>query len=463
MGPGRRPERAKRCLSTMSTRAQWLQPIARAQGAVRKGLRGVWQTDRTQLGVGAALVNRVARSLTWTARGLVRDGLSTRAAALTYYTIFSLVPVLVLVIWIVKGLHLSPRLVGLLGPAGDGPVASDRALRWGASRLVEAVDREARSTDGIIGVAGVVYAAARLLRNMEQALRAIPGSGQRRPRYVRLLGYLVLLLLPAATFVAAAALAAIHSMIESHALRSVVQSVRTMIPAGAGLAVLATWSGLTALYATADRAGLALRSCAVGAAVATVLFLGVLWAFVRFQIGAARAGSVHAGLSAGPVLLLLIYSSWYVTLVGAEVAVGNDVDRTLAHGAHTWRLDGAGESWAAVALMAAVVRATVRNEGGPAPGAKDLAREIGVVPQVVDRLCGLLVARRLLVETCPGQYGLGRPAKDIAVGTIVDAVNRDPELDVTRQRLANTLRPGANATATLLSTDEITLDRLALP
>lgn len=454
----------------MMTRAQLLQPIARAQGAVRKGLRDVWQTDRTQLGTGAALVNRVARSLTWTVRGVLRDGLSTRAAALTYYTIFSVVPVLVLIIWVVKGLHLSPRLVGLLGPVGDGPLAGDRVLRWGATRLIEAVDREARTTDGVIGVAGVIYAAARLLRNMEQALGAIPGSGQRRPRYVRLLGYLVLLLLPAATFVAAAGLAAVHALLDNHAIRSVVQSVRTMIPAGAGLAVLAVWCGLTALYATADRAGLAVRSCAVGAAVATLLFLGVLWAFVRFQIGAARAGSVHAGLSAGPVLLLLIYFSWYVTLIGAEVAVGNDVDRTLAHGAHTWRLDGAGESWAAVALMAAVARATAQNDdeakaekGGAAPGAKALAREIGVFPQVVDRLCGLLVARGLLVETCPGQFRLNRPAKEIAVGAIVDAVNRDPELDATRQRLATTLRPGAKPAATLQSTDEITIDRFAQP
>ncbi len=456
----------------MMTRAQLLQPIARAQGAVRKGLRDVWQTDRTQLGPGAALVNRVARSLTWTVRGVLRDRLSTRAAALTYYTIFSVVPVLVLVIWVVKGLHLSPRLVGLLGPGGDGPLAGDRVLRWGASRLVEAVDQEARTSDGVIGVAGVVYAVARLLRNMEQALSAIPGSGQRRPRYVRLLGYLVLLLLPAGTFVAAAGLAAVHALLDNHVLRSVVQSVRTMIPAGAGLAVLATWFGFTALYATADRAGLALRSCAVGAAVATLLFLGVLWAFVRFQIGAARAGSVHAGLSAGPVLLLLVYFSWYVTLLGAEVAVGNDVDRTLAHGAHTWRLDSAGQSWAAVALMAAVARATASNDGNPAAGAsksrpalgaKDLAREIGVFPQEVDGLCGLLVARGLLVETCPGQFRLNKPAKDIAIGAIVDAVNRDPELDVTRQRLANTLRPGAKPAATLQSTDEITLDRFALP
>ncbi|HVY39177.1 MAG TPA: YihY/virulence factor BrkB family protein [Polyangia bacterium] len=441
----------------MMTRTQLLQPIARAQGAVRKGLRDVWQTDQTQLGAGAALVNRIARSVTWTVRGVLQDRLSTRAAALTYYTIFSLVPVLVLIIWVVKALHLSPRLVGLLGPAGDGPLGGDRVLRWGASRLVEAVDREARATDGVIGVAGVVYAAARLLRNMEQALSAIPGSGQRRPRYVRLLGYLVLLLLPAATFVAAAGLAAVHSVIDSHALRSVVQSVRTMIPAGAGLAVLATWLGLTTLYSTADRAGLALRSCAVGAAVATLLFAGVLWAFVRFQIGAARAGSVHAGLSAGPVLLLLVYFSWYVTLIGAEVAVGNDVDRTLVHGAHTWRLDGAGRSWAAVALMAAVARATA------SPGTKDLAREIGVFPQEVDELCRVLVARGLLVETSPGQFRLNQPAKDIAIGTIVDAVNRDPELDVTRQRLANTLRPGAKPTAILQSTDELTLDRFAPP
>ncbi|MES1165870.1 MAG: YhjD/YihY/BrkB family envelope integrity protein, partial [Verrucomicrobiota bacterium] len=203
---------------------------------------------------------------------------------------------------------------------------------------------------------------------------------------------------------------------------------RKAVPAGAGLVLLAIWCGLTALYATAARAGLQLRSCAVGAAVATVLLVGVLWAFVRFQIGAARVGTVQSGLSAGPVFLLLVYSSWYVTLVGAEVAVGNDVDRTLARGAYAWRLDAVGQSWAALAVMAAVARAMARNAAA-APGAKDLAGEIKLFPGVVDSLCGLLVARGLLIETDPAQYRLSRPAADIAVHDIVDAVNRDPALD----------------------------------
>lgn len=452
---------ANGCVGTM-TRMRWLQPIARAGAALRKLRRHVWQTDRTRLGSGAAIVNRLFRTLTWTARGLVRDRLSMRAAALTYYTIFSLVPVLILIIWIGKALHLSPRLVGLLAPARGGPLVGDQLLRSGISAMVQTVERAARTTDGVIGVAGVVYAAARLLRNMEQNLNAIAGSGRRRRRYVRLLGYVVLLLLPVATFVVAAGLAAAPTLVDSPAVRSVLQAVRKAVPAGAGLVLLAIWCGLTALYATAARAGLQLRSCAVGAAVATVLLVGVLWAFVRFQIGAARVGTVQSGLSAGPVFLLLVYSSWYVTLVGAEVAVGNDVDRTLARGAYAWRLDAVGQSWAALAVMAAVARAMARNAAA-APGAKELAGEIKLFPGVVDSLCGLLVARGLLIETDPAQYRLSRPAADIAVHDIVDAVNRDPALDASRDRLARTLRPCGHAGATAQSTEETTLDHLAMP
>ncbi len=96
------------------TTKQWLRPIARAGAALRKLRRDVWSTDRTRLSGGAAFANRVARTLTWTARGLVRDRLSMRAAALTYYTIFSLVPVLVLVIWVGKA-HAP------VAPAGGHP------------------------------------------------------------------------------------------------------------------------------------------------------------------------------------------------------------------------------------------------------------------------------------------------------------------------------------------------------
>ena len=278
----------------------------------------------------------------------------------------------------------------------------------------------------------------------------------------------MLLLLPAATFIAAAGLAAAHALVDNQAVRSVVQAVRTMIPSGAGLALLATWFGLTALYATADRAGLYLGSCAVGAAVATLLLVGVLWAFVRFQIGAARAGAVHAGLSAGPVLLLLVYFSWYVTLVGAEVAVGNDVDRTLARGACTWRLDGVGPI---VGRGGGDGGCRARNFARDAAGGSDAAR----APKTSRARSGCFrrwwtrCAGCWLRAGCWSKQSLDNTVSIGRQRTLPSRRSSTPStairsLDVSRDRSGQHCCARARgAAAACISTDEMTLDRLALP
>src|SRR5262249_17542074 len=99
-------------------------PIARALRALQRRAQLVWSRDRSSLRGAAAFRNRAFRIAILTVRGMVAHRLGLQAAALTYYTVFAMVPTLVVAIWIMKWFDklpvVSPALPGnLSAPTGN--------------------------------------------------------------------------------------------------------------------------------------------------------------------------------------------------------------------------------------------------------------------------------------------------------------------------------------------------------
>ena len=161
MGGGRLTTVVKRAVAARETvQPRGLEP--RSRGA------GVW----------ASLWTRVARVVIWSVRGLFVHNLSLQAAALAYYTLFSIVPVLVVALWVLKLFHLIPYLkpaeaqvaaVTTATPAQQHvrlrPQRSSCARRVRA--ILAAVDRAGRVQIGIVGLGALLYGVIKLIRHME--------------------------------------------------------------------------------------------------------------------------------------------------------------------------------------------------------------------------------------------------------------------------------------------------------
>jgi membrane protein len=266
------------------------------------------------------------------------------------------------------------------------------------------VERTGQRLTGVVGLAVVLYAVLRLFANVEKALGVIAGTRDRSPLYRRVRGYLVLLAMPALFLGVATFVVSLHGPV----LKRLVPIVRAL-PGSAwvvgALAALASVAlGLAILYASALPARIGRASVVTGAVVAAVLLALVLLAFVRFQIGVTRASTLSSGLAAVPVYLLWLFASWFVVLLGAEIAVGHDADRLLAAGVRPLFLDTAGQQVAAVAILERAARAAAA--GAPPLTIPALSRALALFPGEVQALCERLCARGLLVHG-QGQYRLG--------------------------------------------------------
>src|SRR4051812_242011 len=407
----------------------------------------VWDRDRAALGGWAALRTRVARIATWSGRGLFTRRLSTEAAALAYYTIFSIVPVLVIVLWALKLFHAIPYLAPA---AGDAHTIADATselrfpdanvlLRQAVRAVLASVERTGAVETGIAGLAALTYAVIRLVIHMEAALDSIAGARDRPARYRRMLGYLALLALPPVLLVVSGVLRVLADLPLGETVAGWISwlidrapLVKSTLGAAMGLGLLCL--ALAIFYTSAARARIVFRSAVVGGAVSAVLLAVVLWAFTRLQIGVSRAGAVQSGMAAIPVFLLWAHSSWLVILLGAQIAIAHELDGILIHGTSALSLDPYGEQMAGLQIMVATTRralsspddAPVDEERGGTATANELARELRLLPDNVREVAGRLQAAGLLRQAQSGVYRLACDPEETRLRDVVGAIIGGP-------------------------------------
>jgi membrane protein len=395
--------------------------LARAAVGARRYAHAVWARDRAAMGGWEALRNRLLRIAIWTVRGIYTHRLSLEAAALTYYTIFSLVPVLVVLVWALKALHLLPLLL----EAAPKLPADSSMLHAAVRTIMSVVERAGRTDSGVAGLLALCFAAFKMFRHVEGAIDHIANARERPPVYWRMLGFLALLLFPLVLLLVIAVVTAFSTAAEETSVGRKVAQLVAALPllrsaTGAGIGLGSFGLGIAIFYASAARARIRFGSAAVGGLLAAAVLLVMTWAFVRFQIGVAHASLVAVGVAALPVFLLWSFAAWYVVLVGAEIAVAHDLDRTLRHGARTWSLSPAAEEAAAIALLIEVARSPA------APTTAELARTLRLLPATVRGLAVRLAAGGFLRRAAGNRVALACDPQATTLGDVLDAISGLP-------------------------------------
>jgi membrane protein len=418
--------------------------VSRVYRGVANRAEAVWSRDRTQLRGFRSLGHRLFRLAILVVRGVVAHRLGLLAAALTFFLVFSIVPMLVVVLWTLKALDYLPVLSAEL-PTRPAVLGGDQLLHAALSQILESVHNAGEIT-GIVGLCALLYVAGKMFSVTERSLHIIAGSGRQSPRFSRALGYLALLLLPPMVVgVSGFLLATVrrHGRGELYRMIGAIPGFELLLGTLVGVGVI--WLAVTLLYWSAVRARIPFASAATGGAGAAVALPVVFWAYANLQIGVTGASALGSGFLAFPVFLLWSFSSWYTLLVGAEIAVAHHVDVVLAHGARAFQLDLEGERQASAAIVLQLADAAQVGEPGRAVlSDDDLARALRLPPQLIRNLCARLVDRGLLVDARTG-YTL-RPDPDRTdFGAVLDAIERDPTLDDVRREADESLPPAVRA------------------
>jgi membrane protein len=253
-------------------------------------------------------VRRVAFAL---ARGFRGERIGLRASALTYITIFSLVPLLTVAIALVETVGapafrggLREFMLEILAPG----------IREDSARVLgRFLDTAGSAAAGTVGFVFLLFSAGSLLRHLDHSLNEIWNIRKKRSLPLRLGTYLGVLLF--APLLLAAGIAGMGVLREHIAAQTSVPP-QLLAASGTVVAVIA----FTLLYRVVPNAHVRMRSALAGGLVA-----GVGWDFGRHLYGeiatrAFRASPLWGSLGAVPLFLTWIYVGWLVLLFGARLS-----------------------------------------------------------------------------------------------------------------------------------------------
>lgn len=336
-------------------------------------------------------------------------GITMRAMGLVYTTLVSLVPLLALAFSLLKAFGvdnaLRPVLGRFLAPLGAG---SDQII----DKIVDFVAHVKVGVLGVIGVIALIYSVISLIQKVEGGCNYIWHVRELRPISRRVTEYISVLVAGPLVILAGVSMTATVSNNSTVAwLTSIEPFGATLYLASRVLPYVLYSVGFMLLFKFIPNTQVRLLPALGGG-----LFSGVLWqtASLGFAVFAKNAGNVNAIYSSFAILILLLiwlYVSWMILLLGCRVAFLLQHNERLTRGHYPPRLGAAEHE--RLALLIATLVADRFIHGDPPWRVAELAHTLRAAPDHVHDVADQLVAGKFLVVT--GDLGTTLlPRRDIA-------------------------------------------------
>lgn len=415
-----------------------------------------WRSASTHLHAPSVAVLRDA------AADAQRVRLPQMAAALTYRTIFGLVPVLVVVLVLLKYFTSADQIQQLLRTSIDalglgnivlgeqnnpefvGPLLPTRLDDF-INEFIQRVEQINFAAIGIVSSFMLIYGAVAMVVEVETAFNQVYRVPRGRSWARRLTNYWTLLTLgPMGLFItlyagqrmpvwvaAGADSCRRHfpSMVANLGGETVLEAVRRGVESVALFAQFGVTAGLLlAVYQVVPNTRVKLWPALTGAILSAIIFEASKFGFGKYvgMIGSASYARLYGSIGLLPLFLLWVYFTWIIVLFGLQIAY------QLQHGLGRTRaqpiLDSGPvliEPTAGVVVLTAFARAFETGASLTAPAAaKASGLPDGVVRLVISRLAERNLLHRLEAgsrgsESEPG-YALARPPALIRVSEILD-------------------------------------------
>jgi len=339
------------------------------------------------------------------------EHLGLRAAALTYISTFSLVPLAVVGLVLLRGLgeeafeqRMEHLVLRLLSPGlAESTLTTLRGILTDASARVA----------GGVGFVALVIAAVPLIRMLDHALNEVWNVRENRPWAVRILVWLAALVaVPLLLGTAISFNTLLRRLVHELGIPFRTELVSLV-------AILTAIGALTLLYMVTPNCRVRWVFAFLGAAVAGVLWTVLRAGYASFASQTFRYGVLYGSLGAIPLFLLWLYLSWFIVLAGARLAYALQNARFQS----VWPAlvtHPRGRELAAVRVVQHLTRAWL--EQGRAPDRASLAREIELPEDVVQPILEALRDADLVHE---GRHSGWSPARDptqLNLGQVVAAL-----------------------------------------
>lgn len=324
--------------------------------------------------------------LFYTARGLLEHGTIVRSAALTFYTLMSLVPILAVVFAVVKGFGLADGLVqGLYGLFPQSPEMIDYVVTFAEKAL-------ARTQGGVVAVVALVmlfWAVIRVFGSIENAFNNIWEVKVERSIARQWSDYIAIVMIVPILWVIAGALGGY---------------ARQLLGFGDGwqwtllsrlASVTVIWGMFTFFYMVIPNARVRFSSALMAGIVAGTAFALFQWGYLYVQRWMTSYNAIYGSFAALPLFMIWMQTSWQILLFGGELSFAYQNVSRFCEERESLRISYDQRRKVLVAVMLIVVE-HLRKQGGATP-VETIRDRLDLPTRIVNDILYQLVQADLLL------------------------------------------------------------------
>ncbi len=346
----------------------------------------------------------------YTARGLQEHRTIVRCAALTFYTLISIVPILAVVFAIVKGFGIIEDLIAnLYSLFPKNPEIIDYVVDF-ANKALE------NTKSGVVAAVGIItlfWAVIRVFGSIEDAFNNIWEVSSSRSLARKYSDYIAVIVVAPILWAAA------------NGINSYAQGLFGGIDAtwvvwlSKLMSIVVMWVMFSFLYYVIPNTTVRVGSAITAGIVAGTAFILFQWGYFYLQSLMTSYNAIYGSFAALPLFLMWVQYSWMILLFGGELAFAYqnidkfDEERESLHVNY--------DSRRKVMLAAMLVVVRHFTDGKGAISLSEVKRALNLPTRIVNSVLHSLVEAAQLIELPSEGKGFEDsyvPAKDVATFTV---------------------------------------------
>ena len=402
---------------------------------------------------------RPLKLIIYTLEGLLAHGTMDMGAALTFYTVISLVPVLALVFAVVKGFGLVDTLVNnLYSLLPQMPEVVDYIVDFANKAL-------ARTQGGVVATVSLLtlfWAVIRVFESIEANFNKIWEVKSTRNLVRKYSDYITVVIIAPLLWIVA-------TSISSYARQVLGVDGSVWLQLGSKAASLfVVWIMFAFVYLVLPNTKVRLRSAVLAGIMAGSCFFAFQAIYVYLMRWMTSYSAIYGSFAALPLFLLWMQNSWSILLLGCELSFAIQNEKRFDEERQLPALSPADNRKLMVAITAFVANAFKRGEGAvPMVAIREgLALPTRIASKLVARLvaAGVLNEVRCEAEEYDVAYAPARDTSTLRVCDVLMAVdgyadgNREDLCGARMSRRAESAVNGIKQYATTSEDNRLILD-----
>ena len=363
---------------------------------------------------------RQYKLLFYTVQGLSTHGTMVRSAAMTFYTLISIVPIVALIFAVLKGFGMTEDLVqNLYGLLPQMPEVVDYVVDFAQNTL-------ARTQGGWVAAISLVtlfWAVIRVFGSIEDAFNNIWEVKNTRSMARKYSDYITVVVLAPILWIVATSFATYTRQIFG-----VDDSMWLKVGSEIGSMAI-VWLMFTFMYIIIPNTKVQFSAALMAGIIAGSIFLGFQWGYLYLQKWMTSYNAIYGSFAALPLFLLWMQTSWEILLLGGELSFAYQNEKRFEEERQSLMSSHDCRRKLMVGIMTIVVE-WMRQGRGPIPVA-ELRERMEIPTRILSNLLFSLTRAGMLgeVHISNKEYDVAYvPTRDIStlrVYDIIEAVERE--------------------------------------